>query len=48
MTDEEWINKWLVDDDFDFLFDFLDGTVKPSSPSCACSPWAAVVASGTG
>jgi hypothetical protein len=31
MTDDEWIEEWLADDDFDFLFDFLDGTAKPSS-----------------
>jgi hypothetical protein len=30
MTDEEWITKWLDDDDFDFLFDFLDGMARPN------------------
>jgi hypothetical protein len=30
MTEQEWIKGWLTDEDFDFLFDFLGGMVKPT------------------
>jgi hypothetical protein len=31
MREEEWIDKWLAADDFEFLFDFLGGMAKPSA-----------------
>jgi hypothetical protein len=42
MTEAEWIKMWLADEDFDFLFNFLDGKVKPSERklrlfACNCS-----------
>jgi hypothetical protein len=41
VNDKEWIEEWLSDEEWDFLFDFLGGQVQPSERkmrlfACAC------------